>query len=69
MNKFEIFGIIVMGTVVGNRICDIADYVYKKRKRAKIVAEANERGGKQSAFAESDEYSIEELIMKYGDLL
>ena len=69
MNKLGLFGIIVVGTVVGNRICDIADYIYKKRKRAKVVAEANERGGKQSAFVESDYYTIEELIKKYGDLL
>lgn len=69
MNKLGLFGIIVVGTVVGNRICDIADYIYKKRKRAKVVAEANERGGKRSALAESDCYTIEELIKKYGDLL
>ncbi len=69
MNKLEIFAIIVVGTVVGNRICDVADYVYKKRKRAKVVAEAYERGGRQSARMESDEYTVEELIKKYGDLL
>ena len=69
MNKFELFGIIVVGTMVGNRMCDIADYICKKRRRAKAVAEANERGGQQSAHIEGDIYTIEELIKKYGDLL
>ncbi len=69
MNKLELFILIVAGTMVGNRICDISDHIYKKRKRAKVVAEANERGGKRSAFVESDYYTIEEIIDKYGDLL
>lgn len=69
MNNLGLFGIIVVGTMVGNRMCDIADYICKKRRRAKAVAEANKRGGQQSAHIESDMYTVEELIKKYGDLL
>lgn len=69
MNNLGLFGIIVVGTVVGNRMCDVADFLCKKRRRAKAVAEANKRGGKRSAFVEFNDYTIEELIKKYGDLL
>lgn len=69
MNSLGLFGIIVAGTVVGNRMCDVADFLCKKRRRAKAVSEANKRGGQQSARIESDVYTIEELIKKYGDLL
>jgi len=69
MNKFELVILVTLGTVIGNRICDVGDHFYKKRKRAKAVLMANERGSKKSARCESDECTIEELIDRYGDLL
>ena len=69
MNKLELVVLITLGTMIGNRMCDVGDYIYKKRKRAKIIKDAREHGYRISARCISDEYTIEELIDKYGNLL
>ena len=69
MNKFEIVGLVVVGTVIGNRICDVGDYIYKKRKRAKAVSKAHKCEYRESIAYVADKITIEELIDQYGDLL
>lgn len=64
-DKFEIIGLVAIGTIVGKGVYSIGDYVYKKRKRAKLRIE-NMRG--RRAIDSLKDYTIEDLIDKYGDL-
>ena len=64
-DKLEIIGLVAIGTIDGQGVYNIGDYVYKKRKRAKLRAE-NRRGPR--AIDSLKDYTIEALIDEYGDL-